>query len=244
MKQGAIGDCYFFSVTGYLAALHPRKIERMIVRQPDDSFVVHFLDGETIPVAAPTEAEMLVNNSSSSLTDGIWLCVLEKAVGQRMRAHTRKAAKRTAEATDAMAAGGNTSLIIELYSGHRTRSVNLRDPQKANATIADLRREIPLLLEKGKLVAVSMGAHPPLGQAKVPNLGYKHAYAIMGFDPKTDQVIVWNPWGQNFVPKGPEGVVHGFAAEHGIFRIPLTTFYHQFSHVIMETNERMRVGSV
>jgi hypothetical protein len=213
----------------------------MILPTPNNGYIVHFFDGETITVAAPTEAEMLVNNSTSSLTDGIWLCVLEKALGERMRAHARSAAKRTAEATDAMAAGGNTGLMIELYSGRRARSVKLRDPRKANATIAELRREIPMLLGRGMLVAAAMGAKPPEGHAKIPNLGYKHAYAILGFDSTNDTVTLWNPWGQNFVPKGPEGIVHGFAARHGIFRIPMKTLYHQFSHLFIETNEPFHI---
>jgi hypothetical protein len=241
MKQGAIGDCYFFSVTGYLAAIDPKRIQQMIVPKPDYGFIVHFRDGETFPVPAPTEAELLVNNSASSLTDGLWLGVLEKALGERMRAHTKSAVKRTAEATDAMAAGGHLGLIIELYSGHRARSVALRHPRAATAIIADLRREIPLVLEKRMLIAVAMGTNPPEGQPKVPNLGYKHAYAILGFDRKTDLVTVWNPWGQNFVPKGPEGIEHGFAAQHGVFRIPLATLYHEFSRVFMETNEKFHV---
>ena len=49
---------------------------------------------------------MLVSNSASSLADGYWLCVLEKALGKRMCARTRNEAKRTAEVIDAMASGG------------------------------------------------------------------------------------------------------------------------------------------
>ena len=66
-------------------------------------------------------------------------------------------------------------------------------------------------------------------------MGYNHAYAIIGYAPRTDLVSVWNPWGQNFTPKGPEGVEHGFVTEHGVFQIPLTTLYHQFSTVHLET---------
>ena len=81
MKQGPIGDCYFFCMTGYLALKHPNKIRHMIQAGPSGGYTVQFLDGETFPVPAPTEAELLINNSSSSLSDGIWLCVLEKRWG-------------------------------------------------------------------------------------------------------------------------------------------------------------------
>jgi len=235
MKQGAIGDCYFFSLTGYLAAREPQKIVRMIVPEPSGNFTVRFFDREVIPVSAPTEAEMLVNNSASSLSDGYWLCVLEKAVGKRMRATTKNQAKRTAEATDAMAAGGGTGMMIKLYSGHRFQTIKLRDPREAAKRLSELRRELPAVLARGKLAGVEMNREPPAGQAKVPGLGYDHAYAIIGYAPRTDLVSVWNPWRQNFTPKGPEGVEHGFVTEHGVFQVHLTTLYHQFSTVHLET---------
>ena len=235
MKQGAIGDCYFFSLTDYLAAREPRKIVRMIVPEPGGNFTVRFFDGEVIPVSAPTEAEMLVNNSASSLSDGYWLCVLEKAVGKRMRATTKNQAKRTAEATDAMAAGGSTKMMIKLYSGHRSQAIKLRDSREAARRLSELRRELPTVLARGMLAGVEMNRAPPASQAKVPGLGYNHAYAILDYAPRTDLVSVWNPWGRNFTPKGPAGVEHGFVTEHGVFQIPLTTLYHQFSTVHLET---------
>ncbi len=84
---------------------------------------------------------------------------------------------------------------------------------------------------------------PPSGEQKVRGLGYHHAYAIMAFDFKSDRVTVWNPWGQNFKPKGPEGAEGGFATEHGIFHIPLATLYQQFSNVHLETTERAPADS-
>ena len=93
------------------------------------------------------------------------------------------------------------------------------------------------MLAHRKLAGVNMGRQPPAGQAKIPGIGYHHAYAVFGFDPKTDLVTLWNPWGQNFQPKGQEGVAHGFATKHGIFRIPLKTLYAQFSNMVWETNE-------
>jgi hypothetical protein len=85
--------------------------------------------------------------------------------------------------------------------------------------------------------------NPESDAQKIPGIGYHHAYAIMGFDLKTDQVTVWNPWGQHFEPKGPEGAGHGFATEHGIFHIPLATLYQHFSTVHLETTERATTAS-
>jgi hypothetical protein len=241
MKQGPIGDCYFFCLAGYLAARQPARIRQMIEVEPSGNYLVHFLDGETYPVAAPTEAELIVNNSGSSLADGTWLCVLEKAVGERMRQTTRKAEKRTAEATDAMAAGGSTGTVIRLFSGHTARTITLRDAREAAIRMREIRRELPIALAHDRLASVEMN-NPPRGQAKVPGLGYHHAYAILAYDSATDSVTVWNPWGQHFEPKGPEGPTHGFATRHGVFQVPVSTLYHQFSTVHIETTEPASPG--
>jgi hypothetical protein len=237
MKQGPIGDCYFFCLTGFLAVKHPKKIRDMIQSAPNGNYVVKFLDGESFPIVAPTEAELLVNNSSSSLSDGIWLCVLEKALGKRLRAHAKDPAKKTAEPTDAMASGGSTATVMTFYSGHKPKAIKLRDSRQAAARLQELRRELPATLAHGRMASLEMDDPAP-NFPKVPGLGYHHAYAILEFDPKADRLTVWNPWGQHFQPKGPEGAEHGFAAEHGIFHIPLATVYKHFSTMHLETTER------
>jgi hypothetical protein len=242
MKQGGIGDCYFFCLTGYLALKHPNKIRDMIHDGPNGGYVVRFLDGENFPVPAPTEAELLINNSSSSLSDGIWLCVLEKALGERLRQKSKDPAKRTAEPTDAMASGGSTATVMTLYSGHKAKAIALRDSKQAAARLQELRRELPATLAHGRMASLEMDA-PPTERPKVPGLGYHHAYAILAFDPQQDRVTVWNPWGQNFQPKGPEGREHGFVTAHGTFQVPLKSMYQVFAKVHLETTERATVDS-
>ncbi len=163
MKQGPIGDCYFFCMTGYLALKHPNKIRHMIQAGPSGGYTVQFLDGETFPVPAPTEAELLINNSSSSLSDGIWLCVLEKALGERLRKISKDPAKRTAEPTDAMAFGGSTAAVMTLYSGHKAKVIKLRDPKQASARLQELRHDLSATLAHGRMVGLEMGAPPPTG---------------------------------------------------------------------------------
>lgn len=237
MKQGPVGDCYFFSLVGYLAAREPKRIARMIVAEADGGYLVRFFDGERVRVGAPTDAEILLNNSPSSLADGIWLAVLEKALGEKMR-RAASASNRTREATDAMAAGGTTGLIIRLLSGHRDTEVRLREPRYFHPRLDLLRRVLPQVLAKGMLAAAEMGEEPPAGRAKAPGLGYTHAYAILGYDPATDVIMLWNPWGEDFTPSGPEGPAHGFATRHGVFQLPLRTFYGLFSSVHLETFSR------
>ncbi|MBS0207977.1 MAG: hypothetical protein JSS27_03390 [Planctomycetes bacterium] len=236
MRQGSIGDCFFFSVTGNIAAHHPSKLKQMISPQSNGAFEVRFPDGTNITVQHVSDAEMLVNNSAASLEDGLWLTVLEKAFGQRMRA-TAPAAKRTGEVTDAIASGGSTGKVIEMYTGHEVERITLRDPEHEKARLAELRQAIPAALARGHLVGVGMSDNPPKGHQKVPKLGYGHAYAIFKYDHATDQVTMWNPWGNDFTPKGTPGVENGFETKHGIFHVSLKTLYRQFSSVLIETGK-------
>lgn len=243
LHQGPAGDCYFFSITGWLAARQPGRIERMIEPQADGSFVVRFFDGEAYRVPAPTEAEMIAFNSGSTLSDGCWITVLEKAIGERMRGHIRdpRSSKRTAEAVDAMAAGGDQGMIIHLYTGHRVRSLALRDPREERVRLEELRRLLPETLGAGRIAGVGMAPHPAEGHPRVPKLGYNHAYAILDYDSRSELVTDWNPWGENFEPSGPQGPQHGYRTEHGVFRVPLVQFYHVFSKVHLETPEIERL---
>jgi hypothetical protein len=241
MHQGPIGDCYFFCITGYLAARYPERITRMIIAEQDGSYLVHFGDGEKFRVPAPTDAEILVNNSGSSLEDGLWLPVLEKAIGEKMR-QAAKSAKRTVEATDAMAHGGSPKKVMQWYTGHEAIDIKLRDPTQERTRLSELRRLLPQTLERRELASVSMGKQAPANQANIPHLGYHHAYAIFAYDRNSDEVTLWNPWGNNVTPKGPAGIHYGFPTNHGIFKVPLKTLYEQFSSVHLETSKPLPAG--
>jgi hypothetical protein len=242
MHQGPIGDCFFFSVTGYMVARDPERLKRMIEAEHGGNFVVHLGDGEHFPVHAPSDAEILINNSAISLEDGIWLTVLEKAIGEKMRS-TAKREKRTGEATDAMAHGGSTAGVMRWYSGHEMVNIKLRDPAEAKAHLAQIRQHLPPALKDRKLVAMSMGKDPPPNHKKIPHFGYGHAYAILDYDHGSDEVTVWNPWGNDYTPKGPAGIENGFVTKHGVFRVPLTTLYEQFSSFHLETSKPLPPGS-
>jgi hypothetical protein len=241
MKQGNIGDCFFFCMTGYLASKDPDRIRRMIEEGPDGNYIVKFVDGETFTVRAPTVAEVLVNNSSSSVTDGVWLCVLEEALGKRLRKKSKDPTVHTLEPADAIASGGSTATVITLYSGHKTKSLKLHGKQ-AHLRLNELRHELSVALAHGRMVGALI--EPAADEkSKVPGLGYHHAYAIMAFDEKEDRVTIWNPWGKDHHPKGPEGHENGYVTEHGVFQLPLKTMYHLFAWVDIETTQRATSGS-
>ncbi|HEX4129180.1 MAG TPA: C2 family cysteine protease [Pirellulales bacterium] len=238
MHQGGIGDCFFFSVVGNLAAHQPQRIRKMIVAEASGGYSVHFGDGEKVEVAHPSDVEIIINNSTYSVEDGIWLTVLEKAVGHRLQARS-KSHSTDEEETDAISHGGSSRVIISMLTGHQTDLVSLRDPKHEPDRLAELRRVLPEALASHRLAAVSMAKEPPAGHTKIPRLGYGHVYALFGFDPATDRVELWNPWGNNFTPKQAPGVEHGFETKHGVFHVPLKTLYAQFSGVVIEGNKKL-----
>ena len=74
---------------------------------------------------------------------------------------------------------------------------------------------------------------------KTPGLGYGHAYGLIGFDHKADKVTVWNPWGNNFKPKGAEGPEHGYTTTNGVFNVPIHEFYKVFSTAHFESDKKL-----
>ncbi|MFO0949811.1 MAG: C2 family cysteine protease [Isosphaeraceae bacterium] len=243
LQQGPIGDCFLFSMAGSLAAREPGRIASMISRRPGGGYLVRFPGGRSVSVPPLTQAEALVNNSASTLSDGVWTAVLEKAVGEVFREEGQaRPGKATAEPTDEIASGGSSVRVIHLFTGHATHHVALRDRRAEAGRTAEVRRLLPEALARGRLAAVTMGKLAD-GAARVPGLGYHHVYAVLGFDRSRDVVTLWNPWGNTFTPKGPDGPEHGFTTRHGVLKIPVATLYQTFTSVYIETNQPVDGGS-
>jgi hypothetical protein len=81
----------------------------------------------------------------------------------------------------------------------------------------------------------AMGAGTPREpKGRIPP---NHAFAIFGFDAARDTVLLWNPWGNNFTPKGPDGREHGYTHKAGISEMPLADFTELFRGLWIETDE-------
>ena len=68
-----------------------------------------------------------------------------------------------------------------------------------------------------------------------PGINPKHAYAILGFHRDTGSVRLWNPHGNNFKPKGPDGPQFGYVTKAGQFDLPLKDLPLIYKSVIIET---------
>lgn len=247
-RQGPLGDCYFVAAVGAFVHRDPSAVKRMLVQLPDGRIRATFGDGRSIEIAPLTDAEIALSGSTGD--EGLWLPVLEKALGAMRRdGDPEKFAMETA--TDAIANGGSSTTIVRMLTGHLTERIVLKrtprsttrgpDGKLLTATpvpAADLtalaervRREVGKAIEERRLVTCSTGSEP-----QPPGISGKHAYAVLGFDAQADTLLVWNPHGNTFRPKGDPGLAHGFATSGGMFRIPVADFVQVFRSVGYETS--------
>lgn len=94
VRQGAAGDCWFLAPIMSMAKHAPEKIAAMIKPQnPDGTITVEFpleVDGKRVQVTVkpPTDGEIARYATAGS--SGIWLTVMEKALGQYFKDNPHK----------------------------------------------------------------------------------------------------------------------------------------------------------
>ena len=214
LQQGPPGDCYFFSGTGWMALYRPEVIVKAITPLPGDRYRVRFPNGDEAEVTSPTDAELAINDSVSTLQDGLWMSILEKATGTIMSRTNAKGAAIPDPTVSIDRPGVPIRSIVERWTGRTPKNVPLGTRAKPRQV-----REALVLMEKRRLLAEALLLHKPA--AKLP---YDHVYAVLGFDGENDRVKLWNPWGTDFVPKGPSGRENGYARDKGVFYLSLDEF--------------------
>ena len=224
LQQGPAGDCYFFSATGWMAKNRPGDVMKAIRQLDDGRFQVRFANGDEATVTAPTDAELAVNDSDSTLQDGLWMSVLEKATGTiQSRNYSRSAA--IPDPTVAIdTAGIPIASVVERWSGREARKLPLgRQAHRAQVRSALIR------MQEKQLLATALLLHRPPAK-----LAYDHVYAIMGFDAAADIVTIWNPWGTDLTLNGPSGPENGYERKKGIFTLSFDEFVTFYTFLAME----------
>jgi len=61
-----------------------------------------------------------------------------------------------------------------------------------------------------------------------PGIPDHHAIAVLSFDAVDRLVLLFNPWGNDFTPKGSPGLANGYLTRHGFFKMPIEDFKHTF----------------
>ena len=226
LQQGPVGDCYFFSASGWMARNRPADVMNAITQLDDGRLRVRFANGDEATVTAPTDAEMAINDSDSTLQDGIWMSVLEKATGT-IQARTYQKSAAIPDPTVAIdTAGIPIGSVVKRWTGQEVKVFRLG----ARAQREQVRKALVRMQERRSL-ATSLLLHRPPAK-----LAYDHVYAIMGFDPGTDMVTIWNPWGTDFTPNGPSGPENGYMRKKGIFTLSFDEFVSFYSYLAIEQN--------
>jgi hypothetical protein len=227
--QGQLGDCYFVSVVGAMVDRDPAAVKALFTPNSDGSTTVAFGKECSVKIAPLTDAEIGI--SSTAGTNGLWLTVLENAYG-KIRGEAQATNQQDEPDTDAIAHGGKPGAVINLLDGHQAIAYVLNDEHRRSPQFAaKLRQNLDAAQREHRL----MEATTPADTQLPPGINSKHAYAILGYDGDTDMVRVWNPHGNNFTPKGPDSLQHGYMTKAGQFDIPLNDLLGIYSRVIIES---------
>jgi hypothetical protein len=232
--QGRLGDCYLLCTIAAEVHRNPKPVRDMIRPVVTGGFQVVFGDGQKIPVDRLTDTELLLGARLDS-RHGSWLAVLEKAYGVIRERDRRKQGKYSATKGDSVPTetlgGGSTGTIISLLTGHQADSLKLGN----SAQREHLHNLLADTIKKKRLLCASVD-----GDKAPPGMGNHHAYAVFGYDSQRRQVTVFNPWGNNFTPKGAAGPANGYPTKLGQFTVPLDQFQQVFTHVAYETDKPLK----
>jgi hypothetical protein len=163
---------------------------------------------------------------------GSWLVVVEKAYGIiRKRDRAKKGDKPTdktgIDPFDALN-WGSSAVTVALLTGHHAESMHLGN----QSSLDQIHNLLTEMTKKRRLLCVGKS-----NENCPPGIVGSHAYAILGYDAQQKIVTIFNPWGNNFTPKGPSGKEHGYTTKNGQFTVPLDQFHAVFRDVVYETDK-------
>jgi hypothetical protein len=237
LSQGHLGDCYCLAAVGAAVHRHAAGVKGMFRPLADGSCDVALGGGRVVHVRPLTDAEVVLGSTAGD--QGVWLNVLEEAFGQ-LKGRAWWPGHGTAEGLDAIARGGDADEAIKLLTGHRAKYLAIRKGAGKEKP-PPARRDLPALEARVRAVLRETSA----GRALVccgtsrgrtpPGIPDNHDFALLGYDTATDSVLVWNPWGNHFTPRGRPGLGEGYPTEHGQFRVPLVEFVRIFDGLYYES---------
>ncbi len=217
--QGKLGDCFFLAPLG--AAIHrdSAAVRRWIEPCGDAGYDVAFPGAKKFRIEPLTDAELVLTSTTEN--EGVWLAVLEKAAGA-VRNEKAPPEKRRESFTDLIARGGSTAPMIALLTGRNAKRVSKPSVEK----VRDL---VKSAMKDRRLVCCTT----PKSSA-TPGVAAHHAYAVLAYDEKNDALLLFNPWGNAFKPKGKPGLQNGYPVLDGRFTVPVADFVRIFSGVSYE----------
>lgn len=240
VKQRHASDCFFLAVIGAMISRDPARVRRMIVSRRDGSYTVTFPGKSPVSVPALTDAQLCLYGSTSS--GARWLMILEEGFG-RASNETWPERVRHEVASDYYVSGGNSNACLRMMTGNPTNSILLRESgadalstqEESAPKLAEVRQALGDAFREQRLVTAgtNMAKRPPA-------ITGRHSYAVIGYDPTSDTVRMWNPHRNNFRPRGASGasgtsgITSGYATREGLFNVPLEDFVRVFARLSWE----------
>jgi hypothetical protein len=224
IHQKGMGDCSFLSVVGAMVYRDPSAVKSMFTQSADGSATVAFGDRSRVKVVRVTDADIVMCSTAGS--NGLWLTVLEKAYRKTL---VKAQAADDHERPDIYDHMANAN-VIDILDGEQKRRIELMSRRSDTQFATTMRQDLNAAQREHRLVKAET-ARAPLP----PGLTPIHAYAILGYNNNTGLVHVWNPHGNNFTPKGPDGLQYGYTTTGGQFYIPLKDFLQVYEAVTFET---------
>lgn len=219
------GDCWLLAPTGWMVRHRPEVVKAAIEPLPAARYRVTFPSGAKAEVTRPNDVEIIAVNGDATLKDGLWLPVIKEAMGQVLGEHNPR--KRQLQSESLRVNGGSLARMMEHWTGHRTKGV----PLAGRTPAAEVRTALQQALARHAMVGAATAATPA---GRIPP---NHAYMVFRFDADRDMVVTWNPWNDDFTPKGEPGRDHGYARADGIAEIPLADFVQIFHMLRIETEQ-------
>ena len=230
VHQWQLGDCPFVSTVGAMVYRNPAAVKTMFIQKDNGSTTVTFGNGQSLNIRNLTDVDIALWSSAG--TNGLWLTILEKAYRRMLVATEHPDPKDRPNIYDKF---GPSKLTLEILDGHQTRSVEMKAVRSGKTELETLRKDLIAAQHEKLLVKAGTPA-----AKRTPGITPDHAYAILGHDKNADLVHVWNPHGNDFTPKGPDGLQNGYTTKRGEFDVPLKDLVQIFSKVNFEMQANYR----
>ncbi len=231
LHQGQMGNCFSLAPLGAMLDRDPAQVRSMFRQNADGTFDVK-IGARHVHVAAPTQAEIALSSSNEST--GLWSNVYEKAAGIA-RNDLRPEKDRAGTPLDAIASGGSAGTMLAFITGNEMERFTLKwakdsktSPEETESKLKELRAKLQAAFAEHR--CVTTGTLKP----SMHGLRGGHAYGVIGYEPATDEIRVWDPHGDDFTPSGSPGPEAGFPRKNGICNMPLPVFAKQFAGLAFE----------
>lgn len=189
VKQGGIGDCYLIAAILDVAQDQPGVIQSMFTDNGNGTLGVRMYGYDGKPVYFTIDAELPSTGRTATTTDGsLWVALLEKAF-----VSWRALEGSAAYTYDGIAAGWDEGLVA-LTGKSTTDYVSGWSKSQKDWDTSVKQAVITALTANEEVLFGSFIDDKDAGNGKT-DLVSDHMFAVIGYDTKTGDFILRNPWG-------------------------------------------------